>query len=57
MKPKNDAAIAAHRAYQRAYMRGWRARNRGRVVEANRKYWVKKAAEAAKEEKHEPKED
>lgn len=35
------AAIEARRAYKKA----WRAANKDRVAEYNRRFWVKKAAE------------
>ena len=40
----SDQAKAAKREYHRA----WRARNKDKVREINRRYWEKKAAEKAK---------
>ena len=39
------------RKAQREYMRKWRKENPDRVKEATRRYWEKKAAEAAQAEK------
>lgn len=43
----------AARAARNAYRRDWYSRNRDRQKEYNAKYWEKKAAEAARENKTE----
>lgn len=35
---------------QRAYYRAWRARNKDRVRESNRRYWERRAAKAAEQQ-------
>lgn len=45
----SEAAIAARREYKREYMRKWRAANKEKVANNNRRYWEKKAAEAQHE--------
>jgi hypothetical protein len=41
----NEPEKAAARAYQRA----WRAKNKERVAEYNRRFWAKKAAQQAEQ--------
>lgn len=41
LSPDERAAIEARRAYQRK----WRAENKDKVKEHNRRFWLKKAAE------------
>lgn len=43
----SEAAKAAQRDYKREYMRKWRAANKDKVSENNRKYWERKAAKIA----------
>lgn len=42
----SDEAREAQREYKRNYMRAWRAKNKDKVTENNRKYWERKAEKA-----------
>ena len=46
-KKLSEEARAIQREYKRDYMRKWRAKNKEKVAENNRKYWERKAARAA----------
>ena len=48
----SDEAREAQREYKRNYMREWRARNKDKVQENNRKYWERKAAKAKEVEQN-----
>ena len=41
----SEAAKTAQREYKREYMRKWRAANKDKVSENNRRYWERKAAQ------------
>ena len=44
---QEQAAVEARRAYQREYMRDWRARNKDKVRAYNAAYWARKAQQGA----------
>lgn len=43
----SEAAKAEQRKYKREYMRRWRAANKDKVAENNRRYWERKAEREA----------
>lgn len=40
----SEAALEARRSYKREYMRKWRAANKDRVKEIERRFWERKGA-------------
>ena len=53
----SEAAQAVQREYKREYMRRWRAINKERVAANNRRYWERKAAQAAEADNESEKSD
>ena len=52
MNELSEEAKAARRAYNREYMRRWRAANKERDAENSRRYWERKAMKMKQEGKN-----